>query len=74
MTRFLAAAISVALAASASAEPLKIRADYVASPEKAAAILPMAAAHGGVLAHYGKSYTLEVTQMAGGGVILTARV
>ena len=76
MTRtsvLVSAALLAAGVAAAQAEPLKIRADYVASPEKSAAILPAAAASGAnVLRHYGKSYTLEITQMAGGGVILTA--
>ena len=67
-------AVAVLLASiSANAEPLKIRADYVAAPEKSVAILPVVAkSNPGVLRHYGKSYVLETTQMAGGGVILTA--
>jgi NitT/TauT family transport system substrate-binding protein len=68
-----AAAAAVSSAFAAAAEPLKIRADWVASPEKSAAILPVVARlDPAVLRHYGKSYTIEPSQMAGGGVILTA--
>jgi NitT/TauT family transport system substrate-binding protein len=72
--RYLAIAVAaLAIAGAAQAEPLKIRADWVASPEKSAAILPtVAKAAPGVLKHYGQSYVIEPTQMAGGGVILTA--
>jgi ABC-type nitrate/sulfonate/bicarbonate transport system substrate-binding protein len=73
MKRISAALAALLIAGAAQAEPLKIRADYVASPEKSVAILPAtAAAAPGILRHYGKSYTLETTQMAGGGTILTA--
>jgi NitT/TauT family transport system substrate-binding protein len=73
MERISAALAALLIAGAAQAEPLKIRADYVAAPEKSVAILaPTAAAAPGILRHYGKSYTLEMSQMAGGGTILTA--
>jgi NitT/TauT family transport system substrate-binding protein len=73
MRAFVAVLAATLVGAAAQAEPLKIRADWVASPEKSAAILPtVAKAAPGVLRHYGKSYVIEPTQMAGGGVILTA--
>jgi NitT/TauT family transport system substrate-binding protein len=69
----LSVASVVLFGVGAWAQPLKIRADYVAAMEKSAAILPFAAKHGpDVLRHYGKSYTMETNQMAGGGVVLTA--
>ena len=72
--RAFVAFLAVALVgASAQGEPVKIRADWVAAPEKSAAILPTTAKVApGVLRHYGQSYVIEPTQMAGGGVILTA--
>ena len=73
MKKLTLAVAAFAVAGMAQAEPLKIRADWVASPEKSAAILPTTAKVApGVLKHYGQSYVIEPTQMAGGGVILTA--
>jgi NitT/TauT family transport system substrate-binding protein len=66
----LAAALALS---SAGAEPLKIRADWAVIPGQFAPLIPTVPQYApGLYKHYGKSYTVEATRMAGGGATLTA--
>src|SRR4029077_20966119 len=65
----IAAAMTAALAASADAEPVKIRAGWVLAP---ASLLPVLFAKQGLARHQGKSYLLEPVYFSASPAQITA--
>jgi NitT/TauT family transport system substrate-binding protein len=73
MKAFVAFAAAACLSAVASAEPLKIRADWNTIPGQFAPLIPTVPQYApGIYRHYGKSYVVEPLKLPGGGATLTA--
>jgi NitT/TauT family transport system substrate-binding protein len=66
-------AAAILLSAGASAEPVKLRVQWSATPGHPTPLMPLVPKYGpDVLLHYGKSYVVEPMFMGGGGAALTA--
>jgi len=69
-TLMVAAAVVAAFTAAASAEPVKLRIQWVDAPGHTTPLIPEAPKE--IYRHYGKSYTVETMFLAGSGPALTA--
>ena len=72
MKSLVIAAVAALIASGVTAEPIKLRADWSATPAQTPPLMPAALKHApNLYTHWGKSYVVEPIFVAGGGQNLT---